>query len=126
MHSASATIAINLSASASGTRFGLPIPEDAPVEEQLRLLVRRITTIEEEVVEDRRRLDNDLRRVRDETSKVKADLNAEVQRVDRSVDTRIASLATSSVRLQIVGLLMVGVGSILTAAPTVLSAAAAV
>ncbi len=89
-------------------RVVVPVADDAPVEDQLRFLRDRLGFL----------LD-DLDAVRGAVGEVERDLTEKVSEVaaesskrTAALDERLARVATGSVRLELMGLVLVGVGSV--------------
>jgi len=93
------------------------IDTDLPVEKQVRLLIHRINNIENQASIDRSRfaegLDQLKARVDDQTAQLRA-ADGDIQELARSI-------AVSTVKLQLWGLILVGVGTVLMAVPTLVS-----
>jgi hypothetical protein len=102
---ASAGVACNLTAVVSSPE----IDTDLPVEEQVRLLIYRVKNIENQASSDRSRF-------------TKA---AQLRAADGDIRDLARSIAVSTVKLQLWGLILVGSGTVLMAAPTLISVWAA-
>lgn len=91
----------------------IEVPDDIPLAEQIRLLLRRV-----EHVENVARTDRQQAQKRDES--LRADLAAAVDRLD-AADARIEGdarrMSLGSARLQMWGLLLVGIGTIAMTVP---------
>lgn len=114
---------VNLAGSASVGAFaasawavvtGPEIDPDLPLEEQVRLLVRRVRNIESQASSDRARFAKNLG---DLTAQVGGQA-AELRAADEGIRELARSIAVSTVKLQLWGLLLVGVGTVLMALPT--------
>lgn len=110
-----ASVSISLG-SAWATLVGPEIPEDAPIEKQVALLVQRVNNIEKAARDDRARHNQDVRAVHDEMSK----LGERLDQADRDVERLAKDAAVGTVRLQLRGLLLIGFGTFLMAIPAVL------
>jgi hypothetical protein len=97
-------------------RSGLPVPPDLPLEEQIRLLVERIEDVEEAAKIDREHRAEELHALR-------VDLTGRADRLQES-DNRILhdarDMVLGTIRLQVLGLGLVGVGTALMALPVLL------
>ncbi|MCT2279512.1 hypothetical protein M3G91_18005 [Micromonospora chalcea] len=93
---------------------GPEIPEDAPLEKQVALLVQRVNYIEKAARDDRARHNQDIGAMQDEMIK----LGERLDQADRDVERLAKDAAVGTARLQLRGLLLVGVGTILMAIPT--------
>jgi hypothetical protein len=98
-------------------RSGLPVPSDLPVEQQIRLLVQRIEDAEDAAKIDRERHAEELHALR-------ADLTGRTDRLQES-NNRILrdarDMVLGTIRLQILGLGLVGVGTALMTLPVLFS-----
>ncbi|WP_433507294.1 hypothetical protein ACQP04_13000 [Pseudonocardia halophobica] len=94
------------------------IPTDAPVEEQLRLVVARLEAMHVQAAEDRKAAE----RRGEELRRELAAESARLREADARVEDLARDLTLGSARLQLLGLLTVGVGAILTALPVLLGA----
>jgi hypothetical protein len=96
---------------------GPEIDTDLPVEEQVRFLIHRVKNIENQVSSDRSRfakgLDQVKARVDDQTAQLRA--------ADGDIRELARSIAVSTVKLQLWGLILVGGGTVLMAVPTLVS-----
>lgn len=101
---------------------GPEIDTDLPIEEQMRLLVHRVSSIENQASSDRKRFAKDIEAV---TARVDGHA-AELRAADEGIRDLARSVAVSTVKLQLWGLLLVGAGTALMAAPTLGSLWAAV
>lgn len=96
---------------------GLPIPADASVEEQIRLLIRRVEHVEAEAAEDRTQHSEVIGQLRHECSARESALRM----ADEALNAKATAIAIGTVRLQIAGLTLVGFGTVVMALPTLLS-----
>jgi hypothetical protein len=96
---------------------GPEIDTDLPVEEQVRFLIHHVKNIENQVSSDRSRfakgLDQVKARVDDQTAQLRA--------ADGDIRELARSIAVSTVKLQLWGLILVGGGTVLMAVPTLVS-----
>jgi hypothetical protein len=104
------------------TVSGPEIDTDLPVEEQVRLLVRRVRNIENQAASDRARFSKGL----DETAARVDSHAAQLRAADEGIRDLARSIAVSTVKLQLGGLFLVGGGTVLMAVPTLVSLWAAV
>jgi hypothetical protein len=79
-------------------------------------MVKRVEQVEFEAAEDRKQHKADVRSVRSEVSS----LVTKLQQTDRGLEALARSVAVSTVRLQIWGLILVGAGTTIMALPTIL------
>lgn len=95
---------------------GPEVPPELRVEEQVRLLVARVEAAERQAEADRNRANEAVQAVR-------SDVAAQGQRLDeadRRIDAKATSIAIGTARLQILGLVLVGFGTVLMAVPAFL------
>jgi hypothetical protein len=113
------TVSVGLGATAAtrGIRSGLPVPTDVPMEEQIRILVRRIEHVEAEAAKDRMQHCEEISRLQSGHSAQAAHLG----KADDDLKFMATDIAVGVVRLQITGLMLVGVGTVIMALPTLLS-----
>ncbi|MEV5720856.1 hypothetical protein AB0L41_43915 [Amycolatopsis mediterranei] len=113
---AEARVGVGIEATAVVTRG--PAPAELPLDEQLRWIERRIELVELQAAQDREQHANESRALR-------ASIEA-AERLMREVDQAhrelTQSVAVGTVRRQIVGLALVGVGTFLLAIPGFLPA----
>jgi hypothetical protein len=114
---ASAGVACNLTAVVSSPE----IDTDLPVEEQVRLLIYRVKNIENQASSDRSRFTKGLDQVKTRVD----DQAAQLRAADGDIRDLARSIAVSTVKLQLWGLVLVGSGTVLMAAPTLISVWAA-
>lgn len=115
--SASASVAMAMAGTATISVSGPEIDTDLPFEEQMRLLVRRVRNIENEARSDRARFAKGLGEVTGRVDSHAAQLRA----ADEGIRGLARSIAVSTVKLQLWGLLLVGGGTVLMAVPTLVS-----
>jgi hypothetical protein len=113
---AGAALSAEAAMSVRAIKSGLLVPDDAPLDQQIRLLVRRIEHVEYEAAEDRKQHKTDIKAVRADMS----NLAMRLRQADRDLEALAKSVAASTVRLQVVGLILVGSGTSLMALPTIL------
>ncbi|MFJ8819157.1 hypothetical protein [Amycolatopsis thermoflava] len=104
---------------------GPDVREDASVEEKLKLMLRRIETIESEAMQDREYVERRVEELKDVVSRARSDVDRRFNELDASLKAKVKSLAVGTVRQQILGLCMVGAGSLVAAVPTISQAIAA-
>lgn len=97
-------------------KSGLPVPEHLPLQEQIRLLVRRVEQIELEAHIDREQWKDHTKNLH----KTCAEQVATLKHADTQLEAVSRSIATDTARLQVGGLTLVLVGTIVTALPTIL------
>lgn len=106
-------------ATVSGTGVVSPpteIAAGAPVEEQLRVFARRLELVEQQITADRTRQRKELKAVENNL----IDVRAAIKRTNDSFERRIKESAISTLELQVIGLVLVGFGSVLLAVPALL------
>ncbi|SCL16370.1 hypothetical protein GA0070624_1000 [Micromonospora rhizosphaerae] len=112
------SIGVSVSVGTAWATFvGPEIPEDAPLEKQVMLLVQRVNNIEKAARDDRGRHNQDVKAVHDEINK----LGERLDQADRDVERLAKDAVVGTARLQLSGLLLVGMGTVLMAIPAVLS-----
>jgi hypothetical protein len=94
---------------------GLPIPANLPLDEQIRLLLRRVDRIEYEAKQDRELHKTVVQQLR---SHIGAEIN-KLHRANQDLRNTTKSIAISTVRLQMIGLILVGLGTLLMAIPAI-------
>lgn len=94
-------------------KSGLPVPDDLPVEDQIRRLVRRVEQIEHEAAEDRKWYDTQVQHLRAEMREHVGRLSAS----DRELGSLARSVATDTAKLQAIGLILVFIGTLITLVP---------
>lgn len=87
------------------------------LEKQVMLLVQRVNNIEKAARDDRGRHNQDVKAVHDEINK----LGERLDQADRDVERLAKDAVVGTARLQLSGLLLVGMGTVLMAIPAVLS-----
>lgn len=105
---------------AAGYRSGIQIPPDLPIKEQILLLVERIADAEEVIRRESDHLRGELRDVRakvDAHTKRLARADEELARADEDIKQLALALSLGTVRRQIVGLILVGIGTVFMAVP---------
>jgi hypothetical protein len=118
-HAVTGTVSVGLGATAAtrGIRSGLPVPADVPVEEQIRIFVRRIEHVEAEAAKDRMQHCEEISRLQSGHSAQAACLG----KADDDLKFMATDIAVGVVRLQIAGLMLVGAGTVIMALATLLS-----
>jgi hypothetical protein len=115
--SVNATASAALADSVTVVVSGPEIDIDLPVEKQVRLIIHRMNIIENQALIDRSRfaegLDQLKARVDDQTAQLRA--------ADGDIRELARSIAVSTVKLQIWGLILVGGGTVLMAVPRLVS-----
>jgi hypothetical protein len=101
---------------------GLEIDTDLSVEEQVRLLIHRVRNIENQASSDRSHFAKGLDRVKARVD----DQAAQLRAADGDIRELARSIAVSTVKLQLWGLILVGGGTVLMAVPTLVSMWAAI
>ena len=86
-----------------------PLPPDASTEQILELFRRRQVMFDEDI----RELRGTLNKVDRETTDRLAQLEADSQRGDAELREKVSHVALGSIRLQMLGLIFVGAGSVL-------------
>lgn len=105
-----------LTAHATGYRAGLQISPDLSLEEQIRLLIGRIADAEEATRRESERH-------RKELQDIRAEIGAHTERLtraDEDIKQPALALSLGTARLQIAGLILVGVGTVFMAVPALL------
>lgn len=117
------TVSVNGAASAAVTSSatvvasGPEIDTDLPVEEQVRFLIHRVKNIENQASSDRSRFARGLDQVKTRVD----DQTAQLRAADGDIRELARSIAVSTVKLQLWGLILVGGGTVLMAVPTLVS-----
>jgi len=99
---------------ATATGYVAP-PSNAPVDVQMRFVRERIQALEATIAKQRQELDQRIDRVQSDSRKA----DAESRQAIADLTGTVRELATGSVRMELVGLVLVGVGSIVATAPAV-------
>lgn len=111
-----------VTSSATIVASGPEIDTDLPVEEQVRFLIHRVKNIENQASSDRSRFARDLDQVKTRVD----DQTAQLRVADGDIRELARSIAVSTVKLQLWGLILVGGGTVLMAVPTLVSMWAAI
>lgn len=98
-----------LTVTARGRVTGPDIPDDADLDQQVALLIRRVTRLEEEVDSDIRHVEEEFRSIRANAEKLNARLGSETA----SIRAVIEQMVLDSIPLQMVGLFLVVSGTVL-------------
>lgn len=114
---ASAVLSASSVMQAHLTVQGPAIPEDAPVDEAVRLLVRRVERIDENAREDRQQHKTSVKELRTELASAAAAL----RETDDDLRALTKNVAVSTVKLQLWGLILVGTGTVLMMIPTIIA-----
>lgn len=88
-------------------------PSNAPVDVQMRFVRERLRALEARIAEERQEVDQRIDRV--QTAAQEAD--ARSQTAIAEVEAKVREVATGSVRMELVGLVLVGFGSIVSTLP---------
>ena len=103
------------------TVYGPDIPPDAPVEEAVRLLLRRVERIEETARDDRQRSTTSVAELRTELASRAGALRETVRETDNDLRELTKKVAVGTVKLQLWGLILVGTGTVLMTIPTIIT-----
>jgi hypothetical protein len=98
---------IGMSGSARLVVSGPAIPDDADIEQQIALLIRRVENLERQATDDRDHATREVRAVRDVIDKTAA----EAVQASAQVEAKAKAMVLDSIRIQLVGLGLVGVGT---------------
>ncbi|TCC65674.1 hypothetical protein E0H73_01680 [Kribbella pittospori] len=90
-------------------------PIDAPVDIQLRFVRQRLIALETRIGKERQEADQRIARVQEAGQLT----DARVQAAIAAVDAKVREVATGNVRMQLGGLLLVGIGSVISTLPAV-------
>lgn len=90
-------------------------PSNAPVDVQMRFVRERLLALDARIAKERHELGQRLDQV--EAAAQKAD--ADTREAIADVEAKVREVATGSVRMELVGLVLVGLGSIVATAPAV-------
>jgi hypothetical protein len=93
-----------------------PLPADAPMDAVIGRLVERLDQLESDSSRDRARYKAGLERARAES----AELGTQLGQARHDLEALTRSVAVSTARLQIIGLILVGIGTTVMALPTLL------
>jgi hypothetical protein len=118
----SGAVSAAVAGSATVVVSGPEIDTDLPVEERVRLLIHRVKNIENQASSDRSRFAKGLNQVKTRVD----DQAAQLRTADGDLRELARSIAVSTVKLQLWGLILVGGGTVLMAVPTLLSMWAAI
>jgi hypothetical protein len=100
----------------TATVSGPAIPADALVEEKIRLLIRRVELVEAHATADRTRHNEEIGQLRSDLSTQ----GSQLRQADEVLRLMAKDIAAGTARLQIVGLILVGLGTAIMALPTLL------
>ncbi|MFC6156099.1 hypothetical protein [Kribbella jiaozuonensis] len=115
VHSVSADTTASWNVAAATGEVYVSPPSDAGVDVQMRFVRERLIALEARIAKERREVD---RRINDvETAGREADARSQTALAE--VNDKIREVATGSVRLELWGLGLVGVGSIVSTLPAV-------
>jgi hypothetical protein len=106
--------ALGASASLSATGYVAP-PSNAPVDVQMRFVRERLVALETRIGTERQEVDQRIDRVQTAAQEADARSSAAITKVE----AKVREVATGSVRMELVGLLLVGFGSIVATLPAV-------
>ncbi|GAA1593299.1 hypothetical protein GCM10009789_54160 [Kribbella sancticallisti] len=115
-HVVGAGVALSWGVAASAKGYAAP-PSNAPVDVQMRFVRERLLALEARIGEERREIDQRIDKV--QTAAQEAD--ARSQTAIAEVEAKVREVATGSVRMELVGLVLVGFGSIVSTLPAVFS-----
>jgi hypothetical protein len=99
---------------ASATGYASP-PSNAPVDEQMRFVRERLLALESRIGTERQEVNQKIDRIQADGQAADARLHATME----ELQTKVREVATGSVRLELLGLVLVGIGSIISTLPTV-------
>ncbi len=114
VHSVTGTASAAWGVTASAAGYVSP-PSNAPVDVQMRFVRERLLALESRMGSERRELDQRIDRVQTEVRAADARSHAAIG----ELETKVRDVATGSVRLELSGLFLVGVGSIIATLPAV-------
>lgn len=98
----------------SATGYVIP-PSDAPVDVQLRFVRERLLALESRIGAERQAVNQRIDRIQVDAQAADAQLQAMLN----ELQTKVRDVATGSVRLELLGLVLVGIGSIISTLPAV-------
>lgn len=101
---------------------GPGVPEHLPIEQQVRLLLRRVEMIEDQAASDRTQHRADVAQV---VTRIDAHA-AQLRQADEEIRKLARSIAVRTVRLQLWGLLLIGGGTVVMTMPTIYSLAVSI
>lgn len=107
-----AAVTATASISARATVTGPAIPPDADTDHKVELLIRRVENLERAAAEDRGYQALEVAAVRQRINSVSSD----AVQLAAAIEAKAKSMVLDSVRLQLVGLASVGIGTVLLAA----------
>lgn len=96
---------------------GPAVPEHLPIEQQVRLLLRRVERIEDQAASDRAQHQVDIAQV---VTSIEAQAS-QLRLADEEIRDLARSVAVSTVKLQLWGLLLIGGGTVVMTMPTAIS-----
>jgi hypothetical protein len=102
---------LGMTGSARGVVSAPPIPDDAELAEKVALLVRHVRHLQAQAETDRQRHDDEVRAIRATLDTV----SGRFHDATLAVESKVKSMVLDTIRLQLVGLFLVGVGTILLA-----------
>ncbi|MFI5709806.1 hypothetical protein [Kribbella sp. NPDC051620] len=114
VHSVSGQVTAHWGVTASATGYVSP-PSNAPVDVQMRFVRERLIALESRIGTERQELDQKIGRLQEDAQAT----NARSQKAIDELEVKVRDVATGSVRLDLFGLVLVGVGSIVSALPAV-------
>lgn len=109
----SGTASWNVATSASGS---VSLAADAPIDRQIAYLREQVESLHDRIGEQRREFSDDISRVNQALSQARTEAHEAVTRVEKMAK----GIATGTVKIQIIGLMLVGFGSVIAALPVVL------
>ncbi|SRR6266508_1234502 len=113
-HSVGASLTAQWRVSTAASGYAAP-PSNAPVDVQMRFVRERITALEETIASQRREVDQNIDHVQTQAHAAAVESRVAIA----AVEAKIREVATGSVRMELVGLMLVGVGSIISTTPAV-------
>lgn len=114
VHAVSAHAGTSWGVATSAEGYAAP-PANAPVDVQMRFVRERLLVLEHRIAKEREAVDQKIARVQ-------ADGQAAASRSQAAIDeleSKVREVATGSVRLELLGLVLVGAGSIVSTLPAV-------
>ncbi|MBB6569463.1 hypothetical protein HPO96_10640 [Kribbella sandramycini] len=113
VHRVSVGRATSWDVAAAATGYSAP-PSNAPVDVQMRFVRERLIALERRIGSERQEVDQKIARVQEATQAMNARSESSLNELRETV----RDLATGSVRLELLGLILVGVGSVIAAVPS--------
>lgn len=114
-HAVGAEVALSWGVAVNAAGYVAP-PSNAPVDVQMRFVRERLLALEARIGDERRELDHRI----DGVQTAAQDADAKSRAAIAEVEAQVREVATGSVRMELSGLLLVGVGSIVSTLPAVL------